>query len=170
MTGGNELGYETLQQGEGEKYKDAYKKVLERFREGAPGASCLIINALDQATRSRGQVITKPLMAKLERVQREAAVELGCAWWSGWHAMGGDGSFGRWLQMDPPLAWTDLMHLTETGLDLVGQSLADAIEQAYAIWRHEHPDAGYAGPGPLHGPVLPPGFKPPRSEVGPAGP
>jgi hypothetical protein len=159
MTGGNELGYQTLEQGEGEKYKAAYIKVFERFREGSPGTSCMVITPLDQATRVRGQVVTKTLMAKLERVQREAAEEMGCAWWSAWHAMGGEGSFGRWLQMDPPLAWTDLMHLTETGLDLVGQSFADAIEQSYSIWRHEHPDAGYAGPGPVHGPELPPHLK-----------
>ncbi len=161
MTGGNELGYETLQQGEGEKYKEAYIKVVERFREGAPGASCLVITPLDQATRSRGKVVTKPLMEKLERVQRQAAQELGCAWWSAWRAMGGEGSFGRWLQLDPPLAWTDLMHLTEDGLALVGHSFADAIEQAYEVWLHEHPDAGWEPPSPVHGPELPPGFREP---------
>jgi len=165
MTGGNELGYETLQQGAGEKYKAAYVKTFARFREGAPDASCLVITPLDQATRSRGQVITKPLMAKLERVQREAAHEMGCAWWSAWHAMGGEGSFGRWLQLDPPLAWTDLMHLTEEGLELIGQSFADAIEQAYDVWRHEHPDAGYAGPGPVHGPSLPPAMEEARKKT-----
>jgi len=139
MTGGNELSYPSLD-GDGSKYRDSYTRVLERLKAGAPEASCLVITPLDQAERYRGEVRSKLNLDKMVALQREAAVGAGCAFWNARGAMGGDGAFARWLAHEPPLAWSDLMHLSDEGLEYVGHSLADALELAYDGWRLGQPD------------------------------
>ncbi len=59
------------------------------------------------------------------------------------HVMGGEGGFARWLNHQPRFAWTDLIHLNSDGLELVGNSLADALIAQYERWREEHPEAGW---------------------------
>jgi len=136
-TGGNELGYHTLTEGDGEQYQANYLKALHKIWDGAPeGTPCLIVSPIDQATRVRGQITSKPTITKMVEVQRRAAQEAGCAFWDAHHAMGGEGAFQRWLQHDPPYAWSDLIHLSTEGLDLMGDSLADAILDAYDQWHN----------------------------------
>jgi len=140
QTGGNELSYPSLVKGDGSLYKETYLKVLARLRAGAPEASCLVITPLDQATRERGQVVSKPALSKMVELQRQAATEAGCAFWSARDAMGGEGSFSRWLDHEPRLAWTDLIHLSDEGLEIIGHSLADALEASYDEWRETQTD------------------------------
>jgi hypothetical protein len=80
-------------------------------------------------------------------LQREVARELGCAFWDARAAMGGEGAFANWLSHDPPLAWSDLYHLTGKGLNIVGHSLSDAIELAYEDWRRAGGRASAASAG-----------------------
>jgi lysophospholipase L1-like esterase len=134
LTGGNEMEYDSFLDGEGESFVSEYVAVLDRLRAGAPQASCLVISPVDQAVRLRGKVRSKALMAQMVERQREAAAQAGCAFWDAWRVMGGEGSFARWMAMDPPLTWTDLMHLSQEGREVMGESLADAILDAYAQW------------------------------------
>jgi lysophospholipase L1-like esterase len=139
QTGGNELGYPSLSGAGGAKYEESYLKVLRRLQEGAPDAACLLVGPLDQGVRERGQVQSKPNLKVMIEVQRRVAAEAGCAFWDAQHVMGGDGGFARWLDHKPRYAWTDLMHLTDAGLDLVGDSLADALLHAYDQWKTAQP-------------------------------
>lgn len=143
QTGGNELTYPSLLKGDGELYEESYLKVLDKLRAGAPDASCLLIGPLDQATRSRGNVVSKDNLDRMIRVQKRAAAAAGCAFWDARAAMGGEGAFARWLNHEPRYAWTDLIHLNGDGLELVGHSLADALLDAYDQWRLQNPDAGW---------------------------
>jgi lysophospholipase L1-like esterase len=140
QTGGNELSYPMLHEGEGEGYERAYSRAMAKLRAGAPEASCLVIAPLDQGIRSRGQVTSKPQLERIIRVQRRTAKNLGCAFWDARAVMGGAGSFARWIVADPKLASTDLLHLTSAGLELMGHSLADALLAEYERWRADHPD------------------------------
>jgi len=137
--GGNEVGLPVLKAGDGTKYKERYKKALTKVLDGAPGASCLVVTPLDQAERYRGQVRSKPNLTRMVNLQRDAAFELGCAFWDARAAMGGAGAFARWVEAEPALAWSDLEHLTGRGLNLIGHSLADAIEAAYGDWKRRNP-------------------------------
>ncbi|MEC8422559.1 MAG: GDSL-type esterase/lipase family protein, partial [Myxococcota bacterium] len=137
--GGNEVGLPVLTSGDGSKYKERYKKALKKVLAGAPSASCLVVTPLDQAERYRGQVRSKPNLTRMVRLQRDAAFELGCAFWDARAAMGGPGAFATWVSAKPALAWSDLEHLTGRGLNLIGHSLADAIEVAYADWKARNP-------------------------------
>ena len=104
-----------------------------------PGASCLVVTPLHQAERYRGQVRSKPNLTRMVNLQRDAAFELGCAFWDARAAMGGPGAFARWVEAEPKLAWSDLEHLTGRGLNLIGHTLADAIEAAYTDWKKQNP-------------------------------
>jgi lysophospholipase L1-like esterase len=134
-TGGNEVGYPSLARGEGEEYRDAWRTALHKLRAGAPEASCLVVSPLDQAVRERGRIQSKPMLTRLVAIQRWTALEEGCAFWDSRAAMGGEGGFLRFLDHEPRRAWTDLIHLTEEGLDLIGQGLADALLASYDAWR-----------------------------------
>jgi lysophospholipase L1-like esterase len=143
QTGGNELSYPMLHKGEGEGYERAYSRAMAKLRAGATEASCLMIAPLDQGFRKRGKVISKPQLERIIAVQRRTAKALGCAFWDVRAAMGGEGAFARWIVADPKLASTDLLHLTSTGLKLVGDSLADALLAEYQLWRAGHPDVSW---------------------------
>jgi len=135
QTGGNEMLFESFLVGDGEAFLWEYLDVLERLRAGAPEAACLLVGPVDQATRVRGKVVSKPMMGRMVELQRRAAAQAGCGFWDAFHAMGGEGSYARWMAMEPPLTWSDLMHLSAEGRELVGHTLADALLDAYSQWR-----------------------------------
>jgi lysophospholipase L1-like esterase len=148
MLGGNELGLPVLQRGEAQGYDPLYTETLRMLRAGAPAAGCLVVTPLDQGTREGGTPGTKPSLKRLVAAQRRVAEAEGCAFWSGYEAMGGEGSIVAWTRRKPPLAWTDLLHLSAAGQDLVGQALADAIELGFDDW--------VAGGGPARMPAVAP--------------
>lgn len=144
MLGGNELGSDLLE-GDGAAYVPYFLEVLGRLRAGAPDAGCLILTPIDQGTRSGGPARSKPALATLIGAHRAAADQAGCAFWDAQGAMGGAGSIVRWSLLKPPLAWTDLLHLSTAGQEIVGNLLADAVEADYDRW--------VAGGGPARAPT-----------------
>ena len=94
-----------------------------------------MITPLDQGTREGGAAHTKPNLSRAVAAQQKAAAQEGCAFWNAWAAMGGDGAVVRWGAMKPALAWTDLLHLSSAGQDIIGQMLADAIVAGFDEWK-----------------------------------
>ncbi|MFT5681287.1 MAG: hypothetical protein ACI8RZ_002193 [Myxococcota bacterium] len=142
-TGGNEVAYPSVQKGDGETYRRIYGQVVDMIRAGAPDAACLLIGPLDQATRKRGQIVSKTGVDRLIRFQKMVAAEQGCAYWDARAAMGGEGAFARWLRVKPRLASPDLMHITRPGGQLLGDVLADLLLDAYDRWRAQNPEIGW---------------------------
>jgi len=147
QTGGNEMEFDSFVEADGEAFMWEYLDVLERIRAGAPEASCLLIGPIDQAIRVRGEIVSKPLISRMVALQRTAAKEAGCAFWDPWSVMGGADSYVRWLNMEPPLVWPDLMHLSKEGRLLMGESLADAILDSYEQWKRVQVALDTAPPG-----------------------
>jgi len=130
MLGGNDAGNGGILSGEGKGYRESFMRAVAVLRLGAPQAACLIMSPLDQGTLGDdGRIYSKQTMARMVALQRQASHEMGCAFWSSWDFMGGQNGFARWLEQG--LAWTDLMHLTEKGLNRIGQGLSDALLQGY---------------------------------------
>ncbi|MFM2161855.1 MAG: hypothetical protein RLZZ383_1367 [Pseudomonadota bacterium] len=131
MLGGNDAGLRGLASGDPTAYKAYYLAGLQRIRGPLPEASCLLVTPLDQGVRRSGKVQTKPAIPTIVEAQRQLAAEQGCAFWSAFDAMGGNGSFQEWMGHKPPLAWTDLMHLSTAGQEIIGNLLADALLADY---------------------------------------
>jgi len=132
QTGGNSLQFDSFVEGDGERYLADYIEIFDRLRAGAPGASCLVVAPLDQGVRVRGRVESVEEIPKMVELQRRAANELGCAFWSAFSVM--DGGFPVWMAQDPTLTWSDLVHLSEEGRELIGLAMTDAILLAYRQW------------------------------------
>lgn len=145
QTGGNALGYDSFLLGDGDLYKSGYLTILGRLRAGAPDADCLVVAPLDQGLRQRGQILSKPEISRMISVQRVAAKEAGCAFWDARAVMGGDGGFGRWMDHEPALTWTDLMHLSQAGSILMGERLTDAIMMQFTVWEGVNPSLAIEG-------------------------
>lgn len=130
MLGGNETNHGGLMTPEGRVYKEGFAAALSVLRQGAPKAACLVMSPLDQGLlNDEGRITSRPLIERMVTYQRQVSLDSGCAFWNTWAFMGGRDSFARWLSQG--LAWTDLNHLTEKGLQRIGNAFSDALLQSY---------------------------------------
>ena len=120
--GGNESAYSNMTPG---KYERDFRALLERMRSVAPRSSCLVFSPLDQGERKRGRIQTVPILREIVSIQRRVAPEFGCAFWSTFDAMGGEGAMGRWRKSK--LASGDLRHATRSGYRLIGNLAYKAL-------------------------------------------
>lgn len=130
MIGGNETGHGGIYSPGGKIYKESFVGALRMIRQGSPKSSCLVMSPLDQGEQNDdGNVSSKKSVSRMVQLQKEVALEEGCAFWNSWKFMGGEGSFVRWLNQG--LAWTDLAHFTAPGLQRIGNGFADAMLSSY---------------------------------------
>lgn len=163
MLGGNEAGYPILLGDKGAGYVPIYQGALDTIRAGTPDAACLVVTPLDQgyldvpeppegaeadpgsapadpaATEApQGTPRARPGMKNLVARQREVALASGCAFWSTWGAMGGEGSALTWATRRG-IGTGDYVHVTKAGLTLLGDALSDALLAAYDDWAASAP-------------------------------
>ena len=130
MVGGNDAL--ALRQGRrsGDDVSQQLRKTIQRLRRAVPRSDCLIFGPIDAAERTKeGTFTTKAYIPEVVAIERRVALEEGCAFWDAFSAMGGMGSFGRWLKagiMNP-----DLVHPRSKGGDLLGHLFARALGAAY---------------------------------------
>lgn len=130
MIGGNETGHGGIFSPGGKVYKESFVGALRTIRQGSPKSACLVMSPLDQGEQNDdGNVSSKKSVSRMVQLQKEVALEEGCAFWNSWKFMGGEGSFVRWLNQG--LAWTDLAHFTAPGLQRIGNGFADALLNSY---------------------------------------
>jgi lysophospholipase L1-like esterase len=104
-----------------EAYAEGLARVLTRFRQAAPSASCVLITPFDLPEPARAR------LPAIIAVQRRAARAFDCGVWDGDAFMGGPGSVQAWAAMKPPLATADHIHLTRLGYVAAGTALGDAL-------------------------------------------
>lgn len=114
------------------RYREELSHTVGLLRQALPGVSCLLVAPMDRAERTpSGDLVTRPVIRRIVRVQREVAYAQGCAFWNTWLAMGGEGSMGRWMRMRPPLGGGDLTHPTRRGAERLGAMLFAALMDGY---------------------------------------
>ena len=128
MYGGNALPDKTAM----DVYEEAFGQVVERFRKGRSEASCLVMSPLDHGERHRGRVRSVPRIHELMAAQRKVALAKGCAWYSIFDAMGGEGSVGTWY--DSGLTASDLAHPTARGSKVLGALWYKSLMKGFAGW------------------------------------
>jgi lysophospholipase L1-like esterase len=124
MFGGNTLGFAHWTT---KRFRRQFSAVVKLFRESRPEAPCLVLSPLDHGERVRGKVRTDPRLKDMIAIQREAALAGGCAFYSIFDAMGGEGTMGRWATSTPRLVISDLSHVTRDGARVIGSLIYKAL-------------------------------------------
>lgn len=105
-------------------YAEHLEQLVTLLRRAIPDVSCLVLGPPDAPGVSEA---TRPRVVEITNVEREAAARLGCAFFSLYEAMGGEGSFRRWAATHPGLARGDGIHFTIAGYQKLGALVADAL-------------------------------------------
>jgi len=142
MYGGNQLVDSTTM----DWYTDKLTEVLRLWKKGLGGKACLVMSPIDHGERYRGRIRTVPRQLDIMKVQRTVALAEGCAWFSIYDAMGGDGSIGKWY--NEGLANADLAHPTGKGSVELGALWYKAVMHGFADWIEARKKATGAGPTP----------------------
>jgi len=129
MIGGNDAlairrGVRTLAQVEAQ-----HRKLVRRLRKALPRADCLIWAPLDAGVKRDGRIESRLDLLEIRDLQRRVANDQACGFWDAHEAMGGVGSFRRWLKRG--LMNQDLVHPRSKGGDLLGHLFATAFMNAY---------------------------------------
>lgn len=130
MVGGNDALAVRQGRRDPETVKADIARLIQNLRRAAPDAECLLFGPMDAADRRGRRLVSKRFVAEVVRWEREVAQAEGCAFWNAWQAMGGEGSFGRWLRAG--LMNSDLVHPRSKGGDLLGYLFARALANAYS--------------------------------------
>lgn len=112
-----------------DEVRQQHVDLLAALEQHAPDAECLVWAPMDAGERYEGQVISKRYIEQIRDIQRETALEKGCAFWDTFDSMGGPGAFGRWLAKG--LMNQDMVHPRSKGGDLMGHLFARAFMDAY---------------------------------------
>jgi len=111
------------------EYRNAFTEVIRRLREDAPVASILVVGPPDCQYRYRGRRLPFPHLDDVIEIQRQVALEHGCAFWDWRTRMGGSGSVRQWVLAG--LSQGDYVHFTSAGYRLIGDMLVDELMAQY---------------------------------------
>lgn len=119
-----------------EFYEKSLRTVLEKLKAAAPNASILVASPLDRAEKPEGGTFrTRKVIPKIVASQKKVALELGCAFWNTFEAMGGEGAMGKWVKANPQLASWDLTHPTPAGAEVIGEMLFNALTTGFEAYQ-----------------------------------
>jgi hypothetical protein len=120
-----------------DQYYTTLKDVLLQGKRAVPQAGCLVIGAMDRASK-RGDVMkSMAVIPALVAEQKKAARDVGCAFWNTYEAMGGPGGMPSWVRRG--LGQADLTHPTGYGSQVLGKWIFRALVHGYADYRRRHP-------------------------------
>jgi lysophospholipase L1-like esterase len=113
-------------------YPGELRQVIERVKAAVPRASVLIMSPMDRGQRdSSSRITTVPALPRLVEIQRRTALEMDCAFFNTFQAMGGEGTMARWYDSSPRLVSADFTHPLPAGARKVGVLLDQALESGY---------------------------------------
>lgn len=110
-----------------EEYEANLIQVIDRVKQAAPDASCLLVGPGDFPKEIEGGFMPRPRLLEIVDVQRKLAFERGCGFWDTLEFMGGEGAMLRWSRALPPMGAQDRIHLTARGYVRWGMMLGDAL-------------------------------------------
>jgi lysophospholipase L1-like esterase len=111
-------------------YRSEFTELIHRLRTDAPVASILVVGPPDCLFRSRGRRLPFPNLDEVIEIQRQVALQNGCAFWDWRMRMGGPGSVNQWVQAG--LSQGDYVHFTGAGYRLVGDMLLEELMSQYS--------------------------------------
>ncbi len=100
------------------------KDVIAQGQRTLPESSCLVIGAMDRAAKVGDEIVSMRVIPSLVEEQRQAAAELGCAFFDTYSAMGG-------AQVRRGLGQADLTHPSAIGSEVIGNWVYRALMKSY---------------------------------------
>ena len=129
--GGNAVPYLKGEKGMS-SYCNTVRKMIGVVRRNCPKAKILFIGPSDMCTSVNGQVKTYPYLPTVVDSLRATATAQGAAYWSIYDAMGGMNSMKAWAEQG--LGGADYLHFSQRGADIMGDRLAQALENMYQLY------------------------------------
>jgi lysophospholipase L1-like esterase len=105
-------------------YLSDIQRLMGRIRSAVSEFDCIL--AGPTAVGKGGQVAEDRVLA-IDEVERQAAKQLGCLYFSPYQLMGGRRGFDEWLHATPTFAAPDRIHLSEAGYRRLGRELGNLI-------------------------------------------
>jgi lysophospholipase L1-like esterase len=113
-------------------YPGELRQVIGRVKAALPRASVLVMSPMDRGQRdSSSHITTVPTLPRLVEIQHKIALEMDCAFFNTFQAMGGEGTMARWYDASPRLVSADFTHPLPAGARKVGVLLDQALESGY---------------------------------------
>ena len=130
-----------------------YDEVIALVRTWAPDADVLLVGPPDLNKRAAGKACdrrkkgvpppppldcewhTPPNLPAVVEVQRAAAARNHVAFFDTLAAFGGVEQMDAMLHLDPPLAFTDHVHLTQPGYERWARTILDELMAGYGAWK-----------------------------------
>lgn len=141
--GGNDMRRIAMARLSFPSFQGEIEAVIGLLRKHQPTLPCLLVGVNDRR-RSGQQTIDDWLMHRTVETQRTAALAQGCGYFDTYRAMGGHGSFERWLRRGQ--ISHDGTHLTFDGRQIIARLLYSELMAGYERWKER---TGKAPKGPL---------------------
>ena len=130
--GGNSVPYLNNQ-----KSIDAYCKnmgiQIDRLHQCCPHALILFIGPSDMSKRTEeGDLLSYHWLPTVIESLQKTVTAHGAAYWSIYHAMGGQNSMSAWVNQG--LGSGDYIHFSQRGADIMGDRLAKAFDNMYHLY------------------------------------
>lgn len=119
-------------------YERGMLNVIAHIKASFPNVSILLVSVGDKSYRKDGVYQTDPSVPLLVDVQKKMAEKTGCAYWSLYDAMGGNGSMAKWVEGDTVLANKDYTHFNFRGAHKVGKLLFTKLMSEYNDYNKKH--------------------------------
>jgi lysophospholipase L1-like esterase len=129
-----------------EDFHRTMRDVLVQVKSALPRASCLVIGAMDRAAKQGDEIVSVRVIPALVAEQQKVALELGCAYYDTYRAMGGKGSMPIWVKRG--LGQADLTHPSGAGAERLANWIHGALLRGYAAWQRGMSAAPSVSAGP----------------------
>jgi lysophospholipase L1-like esterase len=112
-----------------DEYNETMTAVLEQGRRAVPEASCLVLSAMDRASKKGELLRSMRIIPMIVKEQRAAALATGCAFFNIFEAMKESGGMPGWVRRG--LGQADLTHPTGVGSEILARWIYRALMKDY---------------------------------------
>lgn len=132
---GANIAYQhSMSDGAYKRFRREHAAIYKAARGPDHERDCLVMSILTRGSKKEGEIVRRPSVPQLVQLQREAAVEAGCAFWDTHAFLGGKGGTKEWATGSPRLLSSDYVHPTHRGYDVLGTAFGAAILMSFQEW------------------------------------
>lgn len=119
-------------------YQKSMERTIQHLKRCFPHASILLMGMTDKGFKENGKWISDPAVLYLLRTQMDIARNQDIAFFSLYHAMGGEGSIVSWVKDSiPKLANADYTHMNHHGAKKLAQYIDEYLNRSYTEFKKQ---------------------------------